>query len=383
MAEGSVGQLRPRVAVVTDVPFWQPGRGDAARILSLLRHLGRAAVLEVLVLARPTSRVPAPDAVSRLLAGPPLDAAPCAHHATVRYLPDDGTRTAVAAAGAALAARPPHVCILEYLRLAPLLEAIPAGTARALDTHDLVSERARSFREHGRRPPRELSPESELAAFQRFDKVMLIQARDHAVVSAAIGAQRTLLVPHAVSLPRRPLRQRARIIGFVASRYAPNVDALNWFLRESWPSLSSLGVKLHVFGGVGRHLDGASARGVKVRGLIPDLASVYAEIDVAINPVRFGAGLKIKNVEALASGVPLVTTPEGARGLEPHAGDAFLLGRDAGELARHVAAVVADTSLRARLADRGHRLARERFSPEACYGELVAWCRHCARGDPR
>jgi len=378
MAEARVGQLRPRVAVLTDVPFWQPGRGDAARIQSLLRHLGRAVTLEVLVLARPTSRVPAPDALSRLLAGPPLDTAPCAHHANVRYLPHGRAGTAVAAAGAALAARPPHVCILEYLRLTPLLEAIPAGTARALDTHDLVSERARSFREHGLRPPRELSLESELAAFHRFDKVMLIQARDHALISAAIGAERTLLVPHAVSLPRRPLRQRARVIGFLASPYAPNVDALNWFLRESWPSLSGLGVELHVFGGVGRHLDGIPPPSVKLRGLVPDLASVYAAIDTAINPVRFGAGLKIKNVEALASGVPLVTTPEGARGLEPHAGDAFLVGRDAGELARHVAAVVVDAGLRARLAERGHRLARERFSPQACYGELIEWCRRCA-----
>ena len=58
------------------------------------------------------------------------------------------------------------------------------------------------------------------------------------------------------------------------------------------------------------------ADGVLSIGPVETIDVFWPNIDIAINPIRFGSGLKIKNVEALAYGLPLLTTPIGAEGLE-------------------------------------------------------------------
>jgi glycosyltransferase involved in cell wall biosynthesis len=86
-----------------------------------------------------------------------------------------------------------------------------------------------------------------------------------------------------------------------------------------------------------------------------------------------GAGLKIKNVEALASGLPLVTTGEGARGIADVAGDAFLVADDPDAFASACLRLLDDVSLRTRVAARALQVARERFSPQACFAPLLDW----------
>jgi len=65
-----------------------------------------------------------------------------------------------------------------------------------------------------------------------------------------------------------------------------------------------------------------------------------------INPIRFGAGLKIKNVEALAHGLPLVTTTHGSRGIEAGVNNAFLYGDEAGEFIQAMASNIESVKLR-------------------------------------
>ena len=368
---GSGGQGDvPAVAVLTDVPFWQPGRGDAARILSMLRYLAPRVELCVVLVPPAGTRYPEPPDLAERIGGGEAGPAPPAVH----RLPDEGVARQVRALSRLLAAVRPQVCIVEYLRLSRLLTGVPPGIATFLDTHDLVSERRKSFERHGETAPSPLGREEELAVLRRFDKVIAIQARDHEFIRRELGEDRALLAPHAVVLPRQPLRDPVRVVGFVASVYRPNVDAMQWFLGAVWPSLADLGLELHVFGAVAQSLPVPLPAGVVPRGVVRNLAAVYADIHVAINPVRFGAGLKIKTVEALASGLPLVTTPEGARGLEEHAGRAFALAADAAGFAERLAAVAGDARLRASLADGGYALAQARFSPQACYGALLACC---------
>ena len=54
---------------------------------------------------------------------------------------------------------------------------------------------------------------------------------------------------------------------------------------------------------------------IRLLGHVENLAEFYNSVDVVINPVEFGTGLKIKSVEGLAFGKPLITTPEGVVGL--------------------------------------------------------------------
>jgi glycosyltransferase involved in cell wall biosynthesis len=89
---------------------------------------------------------------------------------------------------------------------------------------------------------------------------------------------------------------------------------------------------------------------------------------VVINPVRFGSGLKIKAVEALAYGRALVSTPVGVEGLDG-AGEVFVATPFVG-MGRAVAALLSDPARCGGLQRAALAYARQRFAPERCFGEL-------------
>ena len=109
---------------------------------------------------------------------------------------------------------------------------------------------------------------------------------------------------------------------FVAHFKRPvNDDAALWFLREVWPSveLAVPGVRLRLVGAdASATLLTEVARwpSVTLTGFVDDLGAEYRAAALAVVPLRRGAGVKFKTVEALLHGVPVVTTPVGAEGVE-------------------------------------------------------------------
>ena len=114
------------------------------------------------------------------------------------------------------------------------------------------------------------------------------------------------------------------------------------------------------------------SEGLVLHGIVPRLSDIYAQIDIAINPVYWGAGLKIKTVEAMANGLPLVTTAEGARGLRPLAGKAFLVAADRESFVAGLNELIADFNLRQNLAREGADFVAKFLKPESCFRDLLA-----------
>jgi glycosyltransferase involved in cell wall biosynthesis len=109
-------------------------------------------------------------------------------------------------------------------------------------------------------------------------------------------------------------------VGYLAR--PENQDALTWLLDEVWPAVrdSVPDVVLRVVGGgvsdrLARRLELDPS--VVATGYVADLAAEYAHAWLCVVPVRDGAGVKFKTVEALVAGVPVVTTPIGAEGVAP------------------------------------------------------------------
>ena len=102
--------------------------------------------------------------------------------------------------------------------------------------------------------------------------------------------------------------------------HPPNEDAILWFCSEVLPKLRThiADIRLHVVGSHASpviHALGSSS--VLVHGYLPDadLAALYDQVRIVVVPLRFGAGVKGKVLEALNYAVPIVTTPVGAEGL--------------------------------------------------------------------
>lgn len=115
---------------------------------------------------------------------------------------------------------------------------------------------------------------------------------------------------------------------------AHNDDGVRWFLRAVWPLLLEKVPHAHL-SVIGRHagdelLSMAAELGdsVTVKGYVEDLGEAMGRAAAVVNPLRFGSGIKLKVIEALARAIPVVSTPIGAEGIAHGAGTGVLVGAD-------------------------------------------------------
>jgi hypothetical protein len=376
--------------VLTDIDFWHRRGGDRSRIGTLVSALSRHVDLTLLWpttfddTARQALAMHWPGVRTHALNLPQQGSAAMARQAVRQFF----------------VAHPQDVCIFEFLAMGWLRSAVPPGVLTFIDTHDVVSQRDADLSALQPSSNRmAMTAEREAAQLRAFDGVMAICAPDAAVFAGWVGADRVRVVPHIQVLRPRSLRPSANRLLFVGGFYGPNLAGLSWLLHEVWPRLAGLGLCLDVVGDVGPALgyvggpDGCAAQvpangasgaagtgrpnipGVTFHGLVPDLGAVYDAADLVLNPVKHGSGLKIKSVEALSRGLPLVSTAHGVRGLldaESATDPAFCVADTAEGFAAAVAALAADPVRRERMGQAALRLARQRFSEEACLAPLLA-----------
>ena len=114
-----------------------------------------------------------------------------------------------------------------------------------------------------------------------------------------------------------------------------------------------------------------SEKNIILHGYAKDLNVVYSKSDLIINPVLYGGGLKIKNVEALAHGIPLITTNEGANGIEDGINFAFLVANSVDEWIEAILAMKLSRELRQKLSENAIEYSKYYFSDENCYQKVV------------
>jgi polysaccharide biosynthesis protein PslH len=179
-------------------------------------------------------------------------------------------------------------------------------------------------------------------------------------------------VPAGRQLPARHSRAGAASLLFVGNlTYWPNQDAATRLVSEVLPRLRELGHPGATLTLVGDTGGDAGLRalglepGVRVTGFAPDLEPYYRAADVLVASLAFGAGSRIKLLEAFARGVPVVTSSQGAAGLEVTDGVHALIADTAAGQAAAVARLLADDRLRRKLVAGASELARGRYSHAA------------------
>ncbi|MEN5059261.1 glycosyltransferase [Luteimonas sp. TWI1416] len=177
---------------------------------------------------------------------------------------------------------------------------------------------------------------------------------------------------------------RSGIIFVAGFAHGPNVDAARWLVEAIMPlvwearpdvrlSLVGSNPTAEVLALAGSH--------VEVTGFVSDdeLTKRYASAHVAVVPLRFGAGVKGKVVEAMQQGVPIVTTPVGAQGLDGLERVASILDEPEA-IAAQLVSLMADDTLWIRRSRDAAAYCRARFSREALGRALAsAFAREAAR----
>jgi glycosyltransferase involved in cell wall biosynthesis len=158
--------------------------------------------------------------------------------------------------------------------------------------------------------------------------------------------------------------------------YAPNVDAVQYFVDEIFPLILEKHPEAHfVIAGqrpVKAVLDLASDR-IQVTGFIEDLSLEYAKANVVVSPLRIGAGTQNKVLEALAMNQAVVCSTVGFLGLGLKSGEGILMGETASEFANHVVSILMSEELRKRLGETGGQHVRSIFAWNGISQQLLSY----------
>lgn len=231
--------------------------------------------------------------------------------------------------------------------------ALPARLRALLDLQE-----ARRFE------PREYRAVDQLWVASHVERRHFLQVVPHADIRVVPN-----LAPGADlgNLPAGPVRS----IGFVGSYgYAPNEEAALLLTRDVLPAIRTRVGPIELML-IGRDPTPAmktlasETAGVTVTGLVADAVAFLRESGILVVPLRAGAGSRIKILEAMRAGVPVVTTAAGLEGLDAERGRDLLVADTPNALADAVAAVRDDEGLRNRLVASGRAFVREHHSQEA------------------
>lgn len=219
----------------------------------------------------------------------------------------------------------------------------------------------------------------EEAMWRQSDVVYYPSAEETDVVRSVVPGVRAHTLPLYFFDDEPPAEDvpgaREGIVFVAGFGHGPNVDAAQWLVREIMPTVWQRfpRVRLWLVGSnPNREVQALAGEKVTVTGYVSDeeLLRFYRTARVAVVPLRAGAGMKGKVLEALHHGVPLVTTTVGAQGLEGLR-DVTAVSDDAQKLAARVIALLEDDVLWRRVSESERAFVGRRFSRQAMC-ELLA-----------
>ncbi len=170
-------------------------------------------------------------------------------------------------------------------------------------------------------------------------------------------------------LAQPPDRNRLLFVGSLD--YPPNMEGLNWFLRDIWPAVKAQcpGLRLTVIGKFQNKIERLYAHlndhpDVTVEVNVPDVRPYYRESYASIVPLLNGSGTRLKILESYAYGRPVLTTIKGMEGLEFKDKQDIFVFQDAQSFCDAYQAV-GNPEIYERVRDAGYRVLTDRYSPEA------------------
>lgn len=201
--------------------------------------------------------------------------------------------------------------------------------------------------------------------------VTVVSEDERALVQrAAPPGARVEVIPNGVDTLRlRPLPdvqpQPFTLIYPGAVTFSANLDAVTYFIHDVLPLVRHTfpQARFIVTGGAGDvDISALAAQpGVTFTGYLPDVAAAVREAQAAVVPLRVGGGTRLKVLEAMALGTPVIATRKGVEGLDVRPGANILLADTPDEIADAVATLFRDSALRVGLAANARRLVEENY----------------------
>lgn len=197
--------------------------------------------------------------------------------------------------------------VISYAAWGEIIGTNPTKAHAILDTHDFITAQNKNSKNIGR------SFQDEIKILNKFDEVWSYSVEEEYIFDQFTRPETKItLIP--ISFPNRTeaaYQEKSIDVIYVASNNPHNIAGIEWTKTKVFSHLPQ--VKIHVFGNICENL--SDCNNIKTYGRVDCLDEVYRKAKVAICPMMSGTGIKIKVLEALSYGLPVVTTRRGIDGL--------------------------------------------------------------------
>ncbi len=284
------------------------------------------------------------------------------------------------------AAWSPDLVYVDHLSMAEYARRLPVPMV--YDAHNVEHAILRRFALTRRHPLARAVATVEWRRVRTYEAMVCRASRLVCVVSdvdrrelAALAGPSTpfAVVPIAVDAggvtPPASLSARPQVLFLGGLHWPPNADALSHFVQSAWPRVQQARPDATLVS-VGRDDAPAAAEcrrapGVTLVGHVPDIAPYMRDSRVLVVPMRAGSGMRVKILEAMARGVPVVTTSVGCEGIEVVDGAHVLIADEPMGFAAAVVRLLDDPALGLRLAGAARRLVMDRYDVASVRARLL------------
>lgn len=211
-----------------------------------------------------------------------------------------------------------------------------------------------------------------LATWKLFDHLITMSQVDCDKVREMLPELSVHVVPNCVDLdyfrpiPREATEMRLLLLG--GTGHFPNIDAFSYFTKEIYPRVtaSQKNIKLSVIGAGWEHIrETCNDPSITFAGFVEDIRSFITGSVVLLVPIRIGGGTRLKILEAMAMGIPVVSTSVGCEGIAVEHGIHLLLADKPEDFAQRIIDLHSDPELCRRLTDNARELVTQGYGWEA------------------
>ena len=204
------------------------------------------------------------------------------------------------------------IVIISYSNWSPLIKnssKISPNSKLIIDTHDFITSQYQD------QPHFDIGYyfKKEIEALKMFDEIWAISIEEHFLFSQFLNDKKVQLVPHGSKFNRINNETKPTIdLLYVASDNPHNVKSINWFFDKVYPLLPET-ISITIVGKICKVV--SDYKNVEKIPYVQNLDSLYENTKISLCPMLSGTGLKIKVVEALSYGIPVVCNQRGVDGL--------------------------------------------------------------------
>jgi GT2 family glycosyltransferase/radical SAM superfamily enzyme YgiQ (UPF0313 family)/Tfp pilus assembly protein PilF/cyclopropane fatty-acyl-phospholipid synthase-like methyltransferase len=232
-----------------------------------------------------------------------------------------------------------------------------------------------------------MTKELELSIYSKADAVITVTEQDWEHIRQCLSCKPHFVISniHRVDEPSIDLDGRSGLVFVGNFNHQPNIDAVLYFIQEILPIVKRTlpGITLTIVGNnPPKDILSLHNQNVHITGFVPSTAPYLKQARVSIAPLRYGAGMKGKIGEAMAHGLPVVTTSIGAEGMGLVSGETAFISDSPQGFAEYVVTLYTNDDIWRSIASAAKQLISDNYSPQKVNLDLAGMLRKAASLPP-